>query len=59
MKRQLQGIALILCGIFLVLFSQFAPWFPIPGYNDTDLAAYGSIVVVIVGLVRVFKDKPD
>ena len=59
MKRQLQGIALILCGIFLILFSQFAPWFPILDYSHADLSAYGSIIIVIVGLVRMFKDNPD
>ena len=55
MKRQLQGIALILFGILLAVFALFGPWLPIVGRYVADFANYSSVVVCIIVLVLVFK----
>ena len=38
MEKKLQGIALILFGIMLLLISMYSPWIPIIGTDHTDLA---------------------
>ena len=55
MNRQLQGIALILLSIFLILFDQFGPWLPIVS-GITEFAGYASVVTAIFGMVLVFKN---
>lgn len=58
MKKQLQGIALILFGILLAVFALFDPWIPIIGSYIADFANYASLAVGIIGLVLMFKKEP-
>lgn len=55
MKRQLQGIALILIGIQLSLVCIIDPWIPV--VDDLGRAMYPVLAVAasIAGLVLVFK----
>lgn len=57
MKRQLQGIALILFGILLAVFALFNPWLPIVGSYIADFANYASVIVGVLGLFFVFKKE--
>lgn len=58
MKKQLQGIALILFGILLAVFALFDPWLPIIDSSIADFANYASVVMGIIGLILVFKKEP-
>lgn len=60
MKKQLQGISLILFGILLMLFCVLDPWIPIVDdiLNNT-LFLWGGLVSGIIGLFFVFTDKVD
>ena len=49
MEKKLQGIALILFGIMLLLISMHSPWIPIIGTDYTDLALW---IGIILGIVR-------
>ena len=55
MKRQLQGIALILFGVLLAVFALFNPWLPIVDSYIADFANYASFIVGVIGLFFVFK----
>ena len=55
MEKKLQGIALILFGIMLLLISMHSPWIPIIGTDYTDLALWIGIILGIVGFVFVFR----
>ena len=57
MKRQLQGIALILFGVLLAVFALFNPWLPIVGSYIADFANYASVIVGVLGLFFVFKKE--
>ena len=59
MKRQLQGIALILIGIQLSLVCIIDPWIPVVG--DLGRAMYPVLAAAasIAGLVLVFMQKGD
>ena len=55
MKKQLQGISLILFAAVLMLYALIDPWIPIISDIPTDLVAVCALVVGIVGLVWSFK----
>ena len=55
MKRQLQGIALILFGILLAVFALFNPRIPILDLYVATFANFASVAVGIIGLILVFK----
>jgi membrane-bound ClpP family serine protease len=57
MEKKLQGIALILFGIMLLLISMHSPWIPIIGTDYTDLALWIGIILGIVGFVFVFRKE--
>ena len=58
MKKQLQGIALILFGVLLMMFSMIDPWIPIVDDLFTPIAFWAGLVSGIIGLVLSFqKDK--
>lgn len=58
MKKQLQGISLILFGIILMIFSLIDPWVPIIDDLLTPIALWGGVVSGVVGLIFSFqKDK--
>ena len=56
MKKQLQGISLILFGIMLILFSMVNPWLPIVGGIPAFLAFWVGLASGIVGLVFSFRN---
>ncbi len=54
MKKQLQGIGLILFGMLLLWFSEIDPWVPIiEGLEFVSL--WGGLVSGIIGVVLLFK----
>ncbi len=55
MKKQLQGISLILFGILLILFSMVNPWLPIVGGIPAFLAFWIGLASGIAGLVFSFR----
>ena len=55
MKKQLQGISLILFAVVLMLYAMIDPWIPIISELPSDLIAVCARVVGIVGLVWSFK----
>ncbi|MDE7003876.1 MAG: hypothetical protein K2P08_05530 [Oscillospiraceae bacterium] len=59
MKRQLQGIALILIGIQLSLVCIIDPWIPVVGDLGRVMYPVLAAAASIAGLVLVFKQKGD
>lgn len=57
MKKQLQGIALILFGILLMLVALIDPWIPIIDDIGSDIVLWLGITSGIVGLVFTFKKE--
>jgi len=57
MKKQLQGISLILFGIILEMFAMIDPWVPIFDSALTVVAIWAGIICGIVGLVFSFKKE--
>ena len=58
MKNQLRGIALILIGIQLAIFTIIDPWLPILGGDfGRVMIPVLSVVVSIVGLVLCFRKE--
>ena len=57
MKRQLQGIALILFGILLAVFALFNPRIPILDLYVATFANFASVIVGVLGLFFVFKKE--
>ena len=56
MKNQLRGIALILIGIQLAIFTIIDPWLPILGGDfGRVMIPVMSVVVSIIGLVLCFR----
>ena len=55
MKKQLQGIALILFGILLAVFALFNPRIPILDLYVATFANFASVTIGIIGLILVFK----
>ena len=56
MGKKLQGIALILFGIMLLLISTLAPWIRVIGLNYSDVGPWISIILGVTSLVFVFKE---
>ena len=60
MKNQLRGIALILIGIQLAIYSIIDPWLPILGGDvGRVLIPVASVIVSIVGLILCFKNNSE
>lgn len=60
MKKQLQGIALILVGIQLGIFAVIDPWLIILGGDlGRALIPIASLICSIVGLLLCFKSTKD
>lgn len=60
MKNQFRGIALILVGIQLAIFTLIDPWLLILGGDvGRVLIPVMSVIVSIIGLVLCFKNKGD
>ena len=57
MEKKLQGIALILFGIMVLLISTLAPWIRVIGINYSDVGLWISILSGVTGLVFVFKEE--
>lgn len=56
MKKQLQGIGLILFGMLLLWFSEIDPWVPIiEGLGFVSL--WGGLASGIIGAVLLFKKE--
>ena len=60
MKNQFRGIALILIGIQLAIFTIIDPWLLILGGDfGRVLIPIMSVVVSVIGLILCFKNKSD
>ena len=60
MKNQFRGIALILIGIQLAIYSIIDPWLPILGGDvGRVLIPVASVIVSIIGLVLCFKNNSE
>ena len=60
MKRQLQGIALILIGILLAIYTIIDPWLLVLGGDvGRVLIPVVSVAVSIIGLILCFKGNDD
>ena len=60
MKNLLRGIALILVGIQLAIFTIIDPWLPILGGDfGRILIPVLSVIFSIIGLILCFKNKGD
>ena len=58
MKNQLRGIALILVGIQLAIYTIIDPWLPILGGDfGRVMIPVMSVVVSIIGLVLCFRNE--
>lgn len=57
MKKQLQGIALILFGILLMLVAFIDPWIPIIDDLGSDIVLWLGVASGIAGLVFTFKKE--
>ena len=55
MKKQLQGISLILFGILLALFALVNPWIPIIDDLLGTVSEYASIICGIIGVILALK----
>nr|WP_325240358.1 hypothetical protein [uncultured Oscillibacter sp.] len=59
MKNQLRGIALILIGIQLAIFTIIDPWLPILGGDfGRIMIPVMSVVASITGLILCFRSEP-
>lgn len=56
MKKQLQGIGLILFGMLLLWFSDNDPWVPIIG-GVSFISLWSGLVFGIVGVVLLFVEE--
>ena len=60
MKYQLRGIALILIGIQLAIFTIIDPWLPILGGDfGRVMIPVMSVVISIIGLVLCFRKEEE
>ena len=60
MKRQLQGIALILIGILLAIYTIIDPWLLVLGGDvGRVLIPVASVAISIIGLVLCFTEKDN
>lgn len=60
MKNEFRGIALILIGIQLAVFTIIDPWLPILGGDvGRILIPVASVAISIVGLILCFKRNDD
>ena len=59
MKKQLQGISLILFGLMLMMFLMIDPWLPIVDDGLTEVAFWVGLIFGIVGLVFSFKKDKE
>ncbi len=59
MRRQLQGIALILIGILFTLVCMIDPWLPVIGDVGRVMYPILAAAASITGLVLVFKGGKD
>ena len=59
MKNQFRGIALILIGIQLAIYSIIDPWLPILEDVGSVLIPVASVIVSMIGLILCFKNKGD
>ncbi len=59
MNRQLKGIALILFGILMLIFSIIDPWIPIIDSAFSTIALWGGLLLGIVGLVIALKNDSN
>ena len=57
MNRQLQGIALILFGIILILIAICDPWIPIIEDIGSDIILLLGLALGVVGLIFNFKKE--
>jgi len=57
MKKQLQGISLILFGILLILVAMVDPWIPIVDGVSSPIFLIAGIVLGIVGVFLSFKSE--
>ena len=55
MRRQLQGISLLLFGILLALFALVNPWIPIIDDLLGTFSGYASIICGIIGVILALK----
>ena len=55
MRKQLQGISLILFGILLALFALVNPWIPIIDDLLGTVSGYASIICGIIGVILALK----
>lgn len=55
MEQKLQGIALILFGILLLIISNLSPWVPFIGTSYSDVGVWAGLILGVVGLVFVFR----
>ena len=55
MRRQLQGISLLLFGILLALFALVNPWIPIIDDLLGTVSGYASIICGIIGVILALK----
>ncbi len=59
MNRQLKGIALILFGILMLIFSIIDPWIPIIDGAFSTIALWGGLLPGIVGLIFALKNDSN
>ncbi len=60
MNRQLKGIALILFGILLLIFSIIDPWIPIINSDFLDdIELWTGFILGIVGLIFALKNDSN
>ena len=60
MKRQLQGITLVLIGIQLAIFAVIDPWLLVLGGDvGRTLIPAASVAASIIGLILCFTGKGD
>ena len=55
MRKQLQGISLLLFGILLALFALVNPWIPIIDDLLGTFSGYASIICGIIGVILALK----
>ena len=57
MRKQLQGLSLILFGILLALFALVNPWIPIIDDLLGTVSGYASIICGIIGIILALDRK--
>lgn len=55
MRRQLQGIAMILFGMSCLLWGLYDPWLPLMGDILTESAPWLGLFFAVAGVVTVFR----